>query len=136
MFNFFKKKEVPEKLVFKSDIAAFEYVCEFMVNGYENEMPCIGIVIQQKEDGDYVIKIANNKDTSVPAEIDADTAAEKRFIYCISAKPMDSRIYKNGDLVFLIIPNEISGLGMGPLSGLFQKINPVMDFEKGWEKAK
>ena len=46
------------------------------------------------------------------------------------------RIYKNGDLVFLIIPNEISGLGMGPLSGLFQKINPIMDFEKGWEKAK
>ena len=46
---------------------------------------------------------------------------------------VDDRIYKNGDLVILKVSSEVSGLGMGPVAGLFQKVNPVLDSEKGWE---
>ena len=46
---------------------------------------------------------------------------------------MDDRVYKNGDLVILKVSSAVSALGMGPVAGIFQKVNPVLDSEKGWE---
>ena len=135
MFNIFRKKSptIPT-MVFKSDAAAFEYMCKYGRHTYENDIPCIGVVINRHEDGEnYVIKIANEDDMDIPLDIDVDTIAENRFIYCVSGAPVDDRVYKNGDLVILKVSSLVSALGIGPVSGIFQKVNPVLDSEKGWE---
>ena len=135
MFNFFKKRSVSmPPMAFKSDAAAFEYMCKYGRHDYENDMPCIGVVIKQQEDSEnYIIKIANQDDNVIPSDIDVDTMAKNPLIYCVSGSPVDDRIYKNGDLVILKVSSEVSALGMGPVAGLFQKVNPVLDSETGWE---
>ena len=135
MFNFFKKRSVSiPPMVFKSDANAFEYMCKYGRLDYENDMPCIGVVIKQQEDSEnYIIKIANQDDNVIPSDIDVDTMAKNPLIYCVSGSPVDDRIYKNGDLVILKVSSAVSALGMGPVAGLFQKVNPVLDSETGWE---
>ena len=97
-------------------------------------MPVIGVVIKQKGDSEnYIIKIANQDDNVIPSDIDVDTMAKNPLIYCVSGSPVDDRIYKNGDLVILKVSSAVSALGIGPVAGIFQKVNPVLDSEKGWE---
>ena len=78
-------------------------------------------------------KIANQDDNVIPPDIDVETISKNSLIYCLHGSPVDDRIYKNGDLVILKVSSEVSALGMGPVAGLFQKVNPVLDSETGWE---
>ncbi len=73
MFGFFKKRpaapsgavNVPD-LHFKSASAAFEYACEFMDNSLAGGAPVPAVVLHVNETGSCVVKIANNKDKSIP----------------------------------------------------------------------
>ena len=138
MFGLFGKKpreKPPERLVFKSNAAAFEYACKFLITTLENENQVLAIVLGSV--GDRVcVKLSNSLDDSVPAE-EPQALLDQGEIenICFSAAKVDrvSRLRK-GDLVIYMAPKEIAAAGFAATAGLIiAKVQPVYDLKRcGW----
>ena len=130
----FSLRDSEKDLTFNDDKAAFTYACEYLLNDYLAG-PCTGVVIQKKEDGDYIVKIANQRDKSIPQSVDVNFVADNADIYCVAASPIIPMNYNNGDLVQVDFPDKIREMAIGPLAGIFHKIDPVFNTDKGWKNS-
>lgn len=126
-------RNTDKDLVFKNDYDAFIYACEFIANDYLRG-PCVGVVIQRKTDGDYVVKIANFRDKSIPRELDKKEVGENYDLYCVAATPVtiNPMNFKNGDLVEVEVVRSARENRLGPIAGTFHKIKPIFNTERGW----
>ena len=72
MFGFLNKKkrvdEIPKRLVFKSNEAAFQYACKFLNTSLLNESPVLAIVLAVRDNVDCCLKISNPEDSTIPNE--------------------------------------------------------------------
>jgi hypothetical protein len=134
MFNIFKKrKEEPKQLVFKSNLAAFEYACRFLETDLTNGDGVTAIVLETK--GQYsVVKVANKEDSSVPDEPVKDLIAKGQIKFiCPSANPTEHvPTLSKGDLVVVVDSLGLSGMGQPLLASvIIAKVRPIFDIDAG-----
>jgi hypothetical protein len=140
MFGFLNKKkqvdEIPKRLVFKSNEAAFQYACKFLNTSLLNESPVLAIVLAVRDNVDCCLKISNPEDSTIPNE-SPEEIIEKGHLQniCLMAKPME-RIpkLKKGDLVMFVASSELIAMGKGTTFGfVVAKVQPIYDIEEsGW----
>jgi len=140
MFGFLRKKkqinEIPKRLVFKNNEAAFQYACKFLNTSLLNESPVLAIVFALKDNGDCCLKISNTEDSTIPQESPEEILDKGNFQnICLSAKSINGvpKINK-GDLVMYVAPAELAMLGMGEMAGvILARVTPIYDMEQsGW----
>lgn len=133
MFNFFNKKKEPKRLVFKSNLGAFEYACRFLETDLTTGAAVTAIVLETK-DRDCVVKVANKKDSSVPEESVNELIDKGQIEFiCPSATPTAQvPTLLKGDLVIVVDALGLTSMG-NPLFALMliAKVQPVFDFDEG-----
>ena len=140
MFEFLRKKnrldEIPKRLVFKNNEAAFQYACKCLNTSLLDESPVLAIVFAHKSNGDYCLKISNTEDSTIPQASPEEIIDKGNFQHiCLSASPINSVPKLNkGDLVMYIAAAELANVGMGQMAGvIIAKVAAIYDIEQsGW----
>ena len=100
----------PKELVFKSNLAAFEYACA-LLNSTENERPTLALVFSTHGNS-ASIKLANAQDNTIPTQHPREI--EDLTNICLAAERLDKvPPLKKGDLVLFVVPKELASLGAG-----------------------
>jgi hypothetical protein len=140
MFGFLRKKkqsdEIPKRLVFKSNEAAFQYACKFLNTSLLNESPVLAMVFAVKNNGDCCLKISNHEDSTIPNGSPEEIIEKGDFQnICLMARPTD-RVpkLKKGDLVMFVAPSELIAMAKGAMFGVIvAQVQPIYDIEEsGW----
>lgn len=141
MFNFFKKTppSMVSDLIFKSNVAAFEYACSYLSTSLENESPVLAIVLASKSGRDYCVKLSNSRDPSIPSGSPEQLLeAGDLSNICFHASAID-RIgqLRPGDLVMYVAAAPLAALGKGHMAGiLIAKVQPKYSMvHGGWANA-
>jgi hypothetical protein len=140
MFGFLNRKkqvdEIPKRLVFKSNEAAFQYACKYLNTSLLNESPVLAIVLAVRDNVDCCLKISNPEDSTIPNESPEKIIEKGHFQnICLMAKPMENiPKLKKGDLVMFVAPSELIAMGKGTMFGVIvAQVQPIYDMEKsGW----
>ena len=125
----------PKELVFKSNLAAFEYACALLDNSTENERPTLALVFSTHGNS-ASIKLANAQDNTIPTQHPREI--EDLTNICLAAERLDKvPPLKKGDLVMFVVPKELASLGTGCAAGLIvAKVQPIFSIEHGgWKVA-
>ena len=133
MFNLFNKKKEPKRLVFKSNLGAFEYACRFLETDLTTGATVTAIVLETKGH-DCVVKVANKKDSSVPEESVKELIDKGQIEFiCPSATPtVQVPTLSKGDLVIVVDALGLTAMGKPPFAlMLIAKVQPVFDIDEG-----
>jgi hypothetical protein len=140
MFGFLTKKkqvdEIPKRLFFKSNEAAFQYACKYLNTSLLNESPVLAIVLAVRDNVDCCLKISNSEDSTIPNESPEEIIKKGDYQnICLMAKPMEHiPKLKKGDLVMFVAPSELIAMGKETMFGVIvAQVQPIYDVEKsGW----
>src|SRR5476649_1817608 len=137
MFGFLNKKkqvdEIPKRLVFKSNEAAFQYACKFLNTSLLNESPVLAIVLAVRDNVDCCLKISNPEDSTIPNESPEEIIEKSHFQnICLMAKLMEHiPKLKKGDLVMFVAPSELIAMGKATMFGVIvAQVKPIYDVEE------
>ena len=142
MFGLFRRpaanNDIPRQLIFKSNVAAYQYACEYGNNDLRGEQPVVSIVLEANSDN-TVVKVANRNDNTIPSE-EPRSLLDQGLIdhICFTAsKLVEVPILSRGDLVLYVAPAEFLNFRRGVMMGLVvAKILPVFDAQTGaWRLA-
>lgn len=119
-----------DRLIFKDNLSAFQYACEYLDTLVEEGKPIIGIILEEKKDGDYCVKLSNPNDSQIPTNSFSDL--NNINYICPAAIKLESvNKLSSGDLVmwepapfnFLTSNHYLAGV-------IVAKIKPQYDLER------